>query len=155
MRKMTTISIIKDGDIFLSKCQTLVNPINCVGVMGGGLALDFKTLYPNMFHTYKDLCNKNLISIGKLWLYKDNSDEENERYILNFPTKHHWKESSRYEYIEQGLKKFIDTYKDRGIKSIAFPMLGCGLGGLEKDTVLNIMLTYFSKCDDIIIEIYY
>lgn len=155
MRKMVTITIIKNGDIFSSECQTLVNPINCVGVMGSGLALDFKTLHPNMFNTYKDLCSKNLISIGKLWLYKYMIDEDTERCILNFPTKYHYKDSSRYEYIEDGLKKFASTYKDKNIKSIAFPMLGCGLGGLDKDIILDMMLRYFSKCDDLIIEIYY
>ena len=94
---MTTISIIKDSNIFNSKCQTLVNTINCVGVMGKGLALEMKNRFPTMFEKYKDLCNKQLIDVGKLWLYKD----FNGTWILNFPTKKHWKLNSEYEYIEE------------------------------------------------------
>lgn len=148
---MLTLSIIRNGDIFSSSCQTLVNPINCVGIMGKGLALEFKNRYPLMFDKYKDLCNNNLLSIGKLWLYKD---EESGKNILNFPTKNDWKESSSYEYIELGLNKFTDTYISRGITSIAFPMLGCGCGNLNRDMVLDILLKYLYRCDNLIVEIY-
>ena len=148
---MTTISIIKDSNIFNSKCQTLVNTINCVGVMGKGLALEMKNRFPTMFEKYKDLCDKQLIDIGKLWLYKD----FNGTWILNFPTKKHWKLNSEYEYIEEGMKKFVETYKEKNITTIAFPMLGCNNGGLDKDIVLEIMAKYLIKCDGLIVEIYY
>lgn len=75
------------------------------------------------------------------------------QWVLNFPTKKHWKHPSRIEYIEQGLQKFVETYEERGIKSIAFPLLGCGNGGLDKDTVLKLMVQYLSECN-IPVEIY-
>ena len=109
---MTTITIIDDGNIFNSKCQTIVNPINCVGVMGKGLALEMKNRFPDMFNKYKELCDKNLITIGKLWLYHSNITNQS---ILNFPTKQHWKHDSQYEFIELGMKKnsWIHTKKNK------------------------------------------
>ena len=147
---MTTITILENRNIFDSQCQTIVNTVNCVGVMGKGLALEMKKRYPDMFEKYKDFCNKGLIDVGKLWLYK-HSDE---KWILNFPTKKHWKNPSEYEYIEDGMIKFVETYKERGIKTVAFPMLGCSNGGLDKDIVLQIMTKYLIKCTDLFVEIY-
>lgn len=146
---MNNITIIK-GNIFNTKAQTIVNTVNCVGVMGKGIALVYKLRYPEMFDIYQDYCKRHLISIGKLWLYKgDDADP----WVLNFPTKFHWKYPSKIEYIEQGLKKFVETYEDRGITSVAFPMLGTHNGGLDKDVVRQLMLSYLSKCN-IPIEIY-
>lgn len=147
---MLTLTIIKNSNIFNSHCKTLVNTINCVGVMGKGLALEMKNRYPEMFEQYHSFCERNLIDIGKLWLYKTD-----DKWVLNFPTKKHWKNNSEYEYIELGMQKFLETYKDKNIKSIAFPMLGCNNGGLNKDKVLEIMTKYLIKCEDIIIEIFY
>lgn len=147
---MMTLTIIYQGNIFNSQCQTIVNTVNCVGVMGKGLALEMKKRYPDMFDRYKDYCTKGLIDIGKLWLYK-HSDE---KWILNFPTKKDWRNKSEYEYIEEGMKKFVETYKEKDIKTIAFPMLGCSNGGLDKEIVLQIMTKYLIKCDNIIVEIY-
>ena len=138
------------GNIFNSKAQTIVNTVNCVGVMGKGIALVFKLRYPKMFDLYKDHCKSKLIGIGKIWLYKG---EENVPWVLNFPTKYHWKYPSKIEYIEKGLDKFCSTYKDQGITSIAFPLLGTHNGGLDKDTVLNLMQEHLGKCE-IDIEIY-
>lgn len=152
---MTTITIIKNSNIFNTQCQTLVNTINCVGVMGNGLALEMKNRYPSMFEKYKEYCNRGLINIGSLWLYKNISGKKITKWILNFPTKKDWKNKSEYEYIEKGMEKFVNTYKEKGITSIAFPMLGCGNGGLNKDIVLEIMTKYLIKCEDIIVEIYY
>lgn len=145
-----TLTIIKNRNIFDSQCQTIVNTVNCVGVMGKGLALEMKKRYPNMFDKYKDYCDKGLIDIGKLWLYKHSDD----KWILNFPTKKHWKNGSEYEYIEEGMKKFVETYQEKGITTIAFPMLGCNNGGLEKEVVIQIMTKYLIKCDNLIVEIY-
>lgn len=141
---------IVNGNIFNTKTQTIVNTINCVGVMGKGIALVFKLRYPNMFDVYQKFCAQHLISVGKLWLYKG---EETDPWVLNFPTKTHWKLPSEYEYLELGLQKFIDTYKEKGITSIAFPLLGANNGGLDKDKVMQIMQSYLSKCD-IPVEIY-
>jgi O-acetyl-ADP-ribose deacetylase (regulator of RNase III) len=138
------------GNIFNSKAQTIVNTVNCVGVMGKGIALVFKLRYPKMFDIYKDHCNNKLIGIGKLWLYKG---ESNAPWVLNFPTKFHWKYPSKLEYLEKGLEKFISTYKQQQITSIAFPLLGTHNGGLDKNRVVNMMETYLSSLD-IPIEIY-
>lgn len=146
---MGNIQII-EGDIFKSQCQTIVNPVNCVGVMGKGLALEFSKLYPTMFSLYKEHCKNGLLQIGILWLYKMEIDK---RWILNFPTKTHWKQSSNIVDIEKGLDKFLQTYQDKGIKSIAFPLLGGGNGGLDKELILSLLQKKLSCCD-ILIEIY-
>jgi len=137
----------KTGNIFSSTAQTLVNPVNCKGIMGAGLALEMKKRYPKMFTSYKNICNKNLLEPGKLQLWKG------EQWILNFPTKNHWKDSSKIEYIELGLDKLIESYKAKGITSIAFPKLGAGLGGLEWEKVRDLMIKKLNHLD-IKIEIY-
>ena len=91
-----------------------------------------------------------MIGIGKLWLYKS---DEIPQWVLNFPTKFHWKYPSKIEYIESGLQKFVEAYKEKGITSIAFPLLGTHNGGLDKIEVLDIMYKYLERCD-IPIEIY-
>jgi len=136
------------GNIFNSQTQTIVNTVNCVGVMGKGIALVFKLRYPEMFDKYKVFCQSKMI--GKLWLYKS---EESTQWVLNFPTKFHWKYPSKIEYLEAGLQKFVDTYKEKGITSIAFPLLGTHNGGLDKIEVLDLMHKYLEQCD-IPIEIY-
>ena len=150
--EMTIPSNLKfiNGNIFNSKAQTIVNTINCVGVMGKGIALVFKLRYPLMFDIYKKYCDEKHIGIGKLWLYNQQS---NTPWVLNFPTKYHWKYPSKMEYIEKGLIKFSETYKERSITSIAFPLLGTHNGRLEREEVKLLMIKYLSKCD-IPIEVY-
>lgn len=143
----SNITIVR-GNIFNTKAQTIVNSVNCVGVMGKGIALVFKLRYPRMFDIYKSYCKSKLIDIGKLWLYKGNDP-----WVLNFPTKVNWKYPSKIEYIERGLEKFVKTYREKGITSIAFPILGTNNGGLDKADVLPVMQGYFSQCN-IPIEIY-
>lgn len=139
---------IKTGNIFTSKCQTIVNTINCVGVMGAGIALECRLRYPDMHDKYINLCREKKIDIGLLWIYKSP-----EKWVLNFPTKKHWKYPSRKEYLNSGLKKFCDTYRERGIESIAFPLLGADKGGIPQEESLNIMKSYLDKID-LDIEIY-
>ena len=146
---MSNITII-NGNIFNTKAQTIVNTVNCVGVMGKGIALVFKLRYPAMFDIYQDFCKQGLIGIGKLWIYKGDARDP---WVLNFPTKTHWKLPSEYEYIEKGLQKFVETYKEKGITSIAFPLLGANNGGLDGKKVEELMISYLSQCD-IPIEIY-
>jgi len=134
--------IRKKGNIFTTKCQTIVNTVNCVGVMGAGIAYEFRLRYPNMFEKYKTICENKQLDIGKLWIYS--SDDKK---VLNFPTKYHWKYLSKEEYLHKGLKKFVETYKEKNISSIAFPLLGADKGGLEKENVLKIMEFYLSQCD--------
>lgn len=146
---LKNISIIR-GNIFNTKAQTIVNTVNCVGVMGKGIALVYKLRYPNMFDLYQQFCKEKYISIGKLWLYKG---EENAPWVLNFPTKIHWKYPSKIEYIEKGLQKFLETYKEKNISSIAFPLLGAHNGGLDREFVFDLMIKYLSQCN-IPVEIY-
>ena len=143
-----SLDIIK-GNLFTSNCQTLVNTVNCVGVMGAGIALEFRLRYPQMYERYVEICNSNLLDIGKLWLYKSEH-----RWVLNFPTKKHWKRASKIEFLQLGLQKFVDTYEKKGITSIAFPLLGSLNGGIYENESLEIMTKYLYKCDDIKIEIY-
>ncbi len=146
---MSNITYIK-GNIFQSEKQTIVNTVNCVGVMGKGVALGFRLRYPEMFEKYKVFCQNKQLTVGKLWLYKPDNDTQ---WVLNFPTKIHWKYPSKMEYLELGLQKFVDSYKEKGITSISFPLLGTHNGGLDKIEVLNLMHQYLEKCD-IPIEIY-
>lgn len=125
-------------NIFESRADVLVNTVNTVGVMGKGLAKEFKRIYPEMFESYQKFCEDGRLSVGKLQLYKTNN-----KWILNFPTKANWRSPSKLAYIEQGLQKFVTHYERLGIKSIAFPMLGCGNGGLSwEDEVKPLMEEY-------------
>lgn len=137
------------GNIFSSKAQTIVNTVNCVGVMGKGIALVFKLRYPDMFTEYQKLCKSKDIKIGKVWLYK----KTGLNWVVNFPTKFHWKYDSKPIYLEKGLQDFVETYKVNGITSIAFPLLGAHNGGLDPQFVKDLMAKYLSKCD-IPVEIY-
>jgi O-acetyl-ADP-ribose deacetylase (regulator of RNase III) len=127
------ISYIK-GDIFNSPAQVLVNTVNTVGVMGKGIALEFKNRYPEMFKVYQKECDENNFDIGNLLLWK-----KEDKWVLLFPTKKHWRSKSEIYYIEKGLDKFVQTYEVLGIESIAFPRLGCGNGGMEWNVVQPIM----------------
>lgn len=128
------------GNIFDAKTQVIVNPVNCRGVMGAGLALAFKEKYPAMFLTYQQQCKNGLLCIGKPLFY-----HQSKPWILNFPTKDHWRDPSQLAYIEQGLKHFVEQYQQEGITSIAFPKLGAGHGKLAWENVRPLMEQYLSK----------
>lgn len=136
------------GNIFTSECQTLVNTVNCVGVMGAGLALEFRLRYPAMFERYAALCRSGQMSIGVLWLFRTT-----DRWILNFPTKVHWRFPAKEQYLHTGLQKFMATYEEKSIESIAFPLLGSHHGGLDPNLCMDIMRTYLRDCR-IPVEIY-
>lgn len=130
-----------DGDLFTSPAHALVNTVNTVGVMGKGIAREFKSVYPDMFATYRRYCNEGELKIGRLHLHKTPH-----KWVLNFPTKSHWRSPSRLRYIELGLRAFRQTYLDTGIRSIAFPALGCGNGQLDYDRqVKPLMEEYLSS----------
>lgn len=141
--------IIKIGNMFESKAQTLVNTVNCVGVMGKGVALEFKNRYPLMYKEYVSLCDQGLVSPGIPYYYSDLYGAS----VLNFPTKDHWRSPSKLSYIVSGLKWFRKNYKECGITSIAFPPLGCGNGGLSWELVGPLMYTMLKDLP-IDIEIY-
>jgi O-acetyl-ADP-ribose deacetylase (regulator of RNase III) len=113
------ILTVLDGDIFTSPAQTLVNPVNTVGAMGAGLAQDFKRLMPSMFEAYRQACQADEFSPGQLLLYRTPH-----KWILNFPTRRHWRASVKLETIEQGLLKFAASFAEQGIVSASFPLLG-------------------------------
>lgn len=126
-----------EGDLFCSPAQVLVNTVNTVGVMGKGIALEFKKRYPEMFSQYKELCDKHKLVIGKLMLWYGA-----DHWLLQFPTKEHWRNPSKLEYIEKGLMTFVRKYADYNISSIAFPKLGCGNGELDWNEVKPLMEKY-------------
>ncbi len=137
------------GDIFESPADTLVNTVNCVGIMGKGIAQEFKKRYPNMFKEYEQKCAMHKVQVGEPYHYKDILGES----IVNFPTKKHWRSASRLKDIVNGLDFFIEHYETWGIQSIAFPPLGCGNGGLDWVDVGPLMYQKLSNLD-IPIEIY-
>lgn len=126
--------------IFDSPAQTLVNTVNTVGVMGKGIAKEFKAKYPDMFVAYKQLCDAKKLEIGKLHLWR-----APDHWVLNFPTKTTWKLPSKVSYIEDGLRTFVASYKELGISSISFPPLGCGNGNLNWKDVRPIMIEHLTK----------
>lgn len=144
------VKIERGKTIFDSNAQTLVNTINCVGVMGKGIALEFKNKYPAMFDKYKSFCDKGVFKPGVLWIYK----AEDGKWILNFPTKVDWRNPSEMSYIEAGLQKFVEIWKEKNITSIAFPLLGCNNGGLNPDEVIPLMEKYLNQCEGLDVTIY-
>lgn len=138
------------GNIFNTNCQVIVNTVNCMGIMGRGIALEFKNRFPDMYSTYKKYCDEKLLKPGVLQLYSKNNP-----WILNFPTKRDWKLPSKLEYVELGLKKFASTYEAKNIYSIAFPKLGTESGGLDWNEVKNLMYFYLEPLKNLDVEIYH
>lgn len=128
-----------EGDIFASDAHALVNTVNTVGVMGKGIALQFKKAFPNNFKAYSDACKSGNIGIGKLFITRDNNLNTGDKIIVNFPTKKDWRKPSEYSFIEKGLDDLIQAIKTYQIKSIAIPPLGAGNGGLEWERVKKII----------------
>lgn len=132
-----------EGTVFNAPVKTYVNTVNCSGVMGAGIALEFKLRYPEMYQQYVEQCNNKKIKIGIPRIY-----EFSDRiWIMNFPTKGHWRFPSKMVWIEEGLKYFVQNYKKRNIESIAFPKLGTNNGGLNWDEVKILMEKYLDNLD--------
>lgn len=123
------------GDIFESTAEALVNTVNTEGVMGKGIALQFKKVYPHNFKVYAEACKKKELVIGKLLVVKDTNTHSGEKIIINFPTKKTWRKPSEYSFIAEGLEDLIIVLENHKIKSIALPVLGVGNGGLEWERV--------------------
>jgi O-acetyl-ADP-ribose deacetylase (regulator of RNase III) len=141
---MKTKSNIKyrENSIFESKDQTIVNTVNIAGVMGKGLALEFKKRFPDMYKDYREKFENGELDVGKSLLYK-----KTHKWILNFPTKKHWRGKSKLEYLEKGLAEFVRMYREWGIESISFPQLGCKNGGLDWSDVQPLMEKYLAEVD--------
>ncbi|MCD6230832.1 MAG: macro domain-containing protein [Dehalococcoidia bacterium] len=151
------IKYIRGRDLFESQAEALVNPVNCKGAMGKGIAKIFKKKFPECVKPYKKACADNKLIPGKLLLVQlavqmDFFDWKQPKIIL-FPTKNHWRGQSRIEWIEQGLSYLRDHYHQWGLKSIAMPQLGCGLGKLKWEDVKLVVEEYFSD-EPLKIEVY-
>ena len=118
------------GDIMTAEAETLVNSVNCVGIMGRGVALQFKQNFPANYKAYEAACARNEVQPGKMFVFETGTFT-NPRLIINFPTKRHWRGKSRMEDIDSGLNALVEEIRNRGIRSIAVPPLGSGLGGLS------------------------
>ena len=144
-----------EGNIFDADVDALVNPVNCVGVMGKGLALQFKEKYPENFKLYKIFCDKGEMRVGQVfWTTYHIADTKNPKYIVNFPTKDHWRNNSLYSYISLGLidlKYFVQKFD---INSIAIPPIGCGLGGLDWNIVRSNIEETFLDLNNVRVLIY-
>lgn len=156
------ISLVR-GDMFFSKMQTLTISVNCVGVMGKGLASTAKYRFPDVYVKYETLCRNKTLQLGKPYIHKRESsvldelgdeallfadiEDSLQTWFMLFPTKDHWKNNSKLEPIEAGLKWFCDNYKKQGVKSVAFPALGCGNGNLSWAEVGPLMCRYLSKIE--------
>lgn len=119
------------GNILESGAEALVNTVNTVGVMGKGIALQFKRAFPANYKKYRDACQKGELQTGKLLVVQDSNLLTGEKTIINFPTKKDWKNPSKNEYIASGLIALLAFLKQSSLKSIAIPALGCGNGGLD------------------------
>src|SRR5947208_5266012 len=120
----------RSGDILKSEAEALVNAVNCVGVMGRGIALQFKNAFPENFKAYAAACKRGEAQPGRMFVF-GTGQLTPPRYIINFPTKRHWRGKSRIEDIQAGLADLVEVVRTRNIRSIAVPPLGSGLGGLD------------------------
>jgi uncharacterized protein YwgA/O-acetyl-ADP-ribose deacetylase (regulator of RNase III) len=141
--------IVKIGNLFDSEAQTLVNTVNCVGVMGKGVALEFKNRFPEMYEDYVTRCNQGEVRLGRPYLYRTLVPP----WVLNFPTKDHWRSVSRLQDIEQGLEYLLAHFREWGIESLAVPPLGCGQGQLEWRVVGPTLYRYLKRME-IPVELY-
>jgi O-acetyl-ADP-ribose deacetylase (regulator of RNase III) len=138
----------RTGDLFKTDVEALVNTVNCVGVMGRGVALQFKNVFPENFKTYEAACRREEVKPGRMFVFETRY-LANPRYIINFPTKRHWRGKSRMEDIEAGLVALVDEIRRRGIRSVALPPLGSGLGGLDWSQVRPRIEAALGRLEDV------
>lgn len=139
--------IYTDGDLFLGHHVAIVNPVNCYGVMGKGLALAFKKRYPAYFQHYASLCRQGEVRIGTLTSFDVESTHCKSLKLISFPTKNHWKDPSQLPWIEKGLISLRELILEEGITNIGIPMLGCGYGGLNWDEVRPLIEKHLSRLE--------
>lgn len=140
------------GDILKDESEAIVNTVNCVGVMGRGIALQFKNAYPANFKAYEKACKQGEVQPGKMFISE--TGEFTPRYIINFPTKRHWRGKSRMDDIDSGLEALVKLLKEKGIRSIAIPPLGSGLGGLDWGEVKARIESTLSDVEGVKVSIY-
>ncbi len=135
---------LKRGNLLEEEAEALVNAVNCVGIMGKGIALQFKQAFPENFKYYQKACKNSQVQPGHMFTVATET-LFNPRYIINFPTKRHWRQKSKIEDIQSGLTALINEVQDLGIQSIAIPPLGCGNGGLTWSDVKPLILEAFES----------
>jgi O-acetyl-ADP-ribose deacetylase (regulator of RNase III) len=144
----------KTGDILNSRAEALVNTVNCIGVMGRGIALQVKNAYPENFKAYAVACKRDEVQPGRMFVF-ETGQLTPPRLIINFPTKRHWRGKSRIEDIEAGLAALVEVIRTRGIRSIALPPLGSGLGGLDWESdVRPRIVAALGQLDDVQVIVY-
>lgn len=144
---------VVSGDLFEADVDAITNAVNCVGVMGRGIALAFKNRFPENFIAYKQACDDGSLRPGSVFVF-DRRDSAHPRYVVNFPTKDHWRNPSKLTDIEAGLRALTDEIDRLGIRSIALPALGCGLGGLDWETVRDAVETTFAEQVSVTVRLY-
>jgi O-acetyl-ADP-ribose deacetylase (regulator of RNase III) len=140
------------GNLFDSQAEALVNAVNTVGVMGRGVALEFKHRFPENDRAYRLACKREELVVGKIFVTETNL--ERPRWIINFPTKQHWRNPSKLEFVRDGLEDFVHVIESHSIKSVALPALGCGLGGLEWKTVRVLLEAALEPLHHVAFEIF-
>jgi len=141
------------GDLLRDDSEAIVNTVNCVGVMGRGIALQFRNAYPENFKAYAHACQREEVLPGKMFVFETRT-LTNPRYIINFPTKRHWRGKSRMEDIDAGLTALVAVLREKNIRSVAIPPLGSGLGGLNWDEVKPRIEAALASVDDVKVSIY-
>ena len=144
------IRFVQD-DLFASGSEALVNPVNCVGVMGKGLALQFRHRFPANYEAYREACTRRAIRPGRSFVFDAGAGSPH--FVVNFPTKRHWRDRSRIEDIAAGLDDLAAILHSRAIGSVAIPALGCGLGGLPWPRVRSLLLDRLAPCEGVSIVI--
>ena len=139
---------LAQGNLLRADAEALVNTVNCVGYMGKGIALQFKKAFPGNFAAYQKACKQEQVIPGQMFVH-ESGDMYGSKIIINFPTKRHWRNSSRMEDVESGLAALVEEVRSRGIQSIAIPPLGCGLGGLDWSEVKPKIEAAFAELPEI------
>lgn len=137
------------GNIFASKAHALVNTVNCVGPMGKGIALEFRRRFPEMYETYKAVCDKGELAPGDILPY-----QHSDPWVLNLAVKNDWKHPSKIEWVEQCLQNFCEWYPSQGLKSVAFPWMGAMNGRIPLDEIKDVTRHFLENLDDIEVEVY-
>jgi O-acetyl-ADP-ribose deacetylase (regulator of RNase III) len=150
---MTASIKITEGNLLQAQADALVNPVNCVGVMGKGLALQFKQAFPANFRAYETACKAEQVRPGRMLIH-DNGRLALPYWIINFPTKRHWRQPSQLHDIRSGLDALVADVRRLGIRSIAVPPLGCGLGGLDWRHVCPLIEQAFAAVPDVQVLLY-
>jgi O-acetyl-ADP-ribose deacetylase (regulator of RNase III) len=146
----------KKGDMFSEPAQALVNTVNCVGVMGKGVALEFKKRWPENFKAYKRICDTKALSPGQVFIFDTNElfATDGPRYLVNFPTKDHWSSKSKISYVEDGLDALSKAIKEYKISSISIPPLGCGNGGLDWADVKPMIVSKLGELENVEVVVF-